>query len=205
MFTENEIANFVEDKEVARITKKLKKEFTSKVARFLEITEHDFLSIILLAPSVGVMLADVKLSIWEEMKLNRKARKYSKGGFFLTKDPVVHCMQYLLKNFNDWEDHFYLALKQIINLALKKNKVSISSIQEKTNNGDNFVADVMSAPYIIVRFISSFFLDDKDHILSTKKVSKAEFEKIKYIGEKLGLSNINIFQGFCNNFEIKSS
>jgi len=102
MFTENEVSALINDEDILAKTVELKKQFITKEAQFLEINDHDFLSLVILAPSVGVALANGSVSLFEEISLNKKARKLSKGGYFMKKDPVVVAMGYLIKNYNDW-------------------------------------------------------------------------------------------------------
>ena len=110
MFTENEVAIMLENKSVDEAVYNLKKEFVKDEAKFLEINNHDFLSLVLLSPSVGVALANKSVSLFEELALNKKARKLSKGGYFMKKDPVVIAMGYLIRNFSKWEDRFFNVL-----------------------------------------------------------------------------------------------
>ena len=49
----------------------------------MDLSEHDFLSLILMTPTVGIALANGSISLFEELALNKMARKMSKGGYFL--------------------------------------------------------------------------------------------------------------------------
>ena len=89
MFTENEIASLIARPDILEKIEPLKKEFIKKEAQFLEINDHDFLSLMIICPSVGIALANGSVSLFEEISLNKKARKLSKGGYWMKKDPVV--------------------------------------------------------------------------------------------------------------------
>ena len=120
MFTENEIGALILDPDIKESTEKLREKFIEEEAPFLEISIHDFLSLILITPSVGIALANSKVSLMEEMALNKKARKYSKGGYFLKKDPVVTAMGYLIKHYDIWSEIFYAHIKKLVGLMLDK-------------------------------------------------------------------------------------
>ena len=51
MFTENEIGALILDPAIKESTEKLKQEFIEQEAPFLEISDHDFLSLVLITPS----------------------------------------------------------------------------------------------------------------------------------------------------------
>jgi hypothetical protein len=61
----------------------------------------------------------------------------------------------------------------------------------------------MSVPYILVRFMSSFFLHDEAEIVDNRAISRVEFDKIKDIGNKLELNDLHVFKSFCNTFEVR--
>ena len=69
MFTENEISALISIPDIKQATEKLKNDFIEKEAPFMEISNHDFLSVILLTPSVGIALANNSVSLMEEMSL----------------------------------------------------------------------------------------------------------------------------------------
>ena len=56
-------------------------------------------------------LANGSVSLFEELALNKKARKLSKGGYFLKKDPVVYAMKFLLDKYDIWEARFFEVLR----------------------------------------------------------------------------------------------
>ena len=197
MFTENEIAVMIEIPEIQEATAAAKNEFITNEANFLEISDHDFLSLIMMTPTVGMALANGSVSLFEELALNKMARKMSKGGFFLKVDPVAHAMKFLIKNFDLWELKFYAVIK----LCMAKT-FAIDDLKRESVNG-NFAFAIMQVPYVFVRFLSTFFLHDDSDIAEERSISQVEFDKIIDIGNKLELDEYPIFKAFCNTFKVK--
>jgi hypothetical protein len=191
MFTENEIGALILDPDIKESTEKLKQDFIEEEAPYLEISDHDFLSLILLTPSVGIALANSSISLMEEMALNKKARKYSKGGYFLKKDPVVNAMGYLIKHYDVWSEIFYAQLKKLIWLMLNKDELMNSNIDAPGVTDEQYCVELLKAPFVLVRFISSFLSNTEDDDLSvSKKIGSNEYDRIIEILEKVDLINI---------------
>jgi hypothetical protein len=204
MFNEIEIAYLIEVKDIRDTTQQLKKDFIKKAAPYLEISDHDFLSLIMLSPALGIALADNKISFLEEVSLNKKARKLSKGSYFLTKDPVVFAMQFLIKNFAEWEDRFFQSVKVVLDSQINEDMVKACQSYEYNMEGYNFREEIMKSPYILIRFLSSFFMEDDDDIFNEKSMSSSEQKKLLEIGDKLGLMRFPVFQKFCKYFDLKT-
>ena len=204
MFTENEISAILEDPEILEAVQNLKNTFRSKEAPYLEISDHDFFCLTLMMPSISIALASGSISLMEEMALNKKARKVSKGGYYLKKDPVVYAMKFLIGNSEEWEVKFY----QIIALAMSKTFNFNNIVDEHTDaakvSESEFKKLLMNSPYIFIRFIHSFFWDDTHEDLSERRrISIVEFEKIKDIGNQLELSKTLVFRKFLDTFDVK--
>jgi len=204
MFTENEIAAILEDPEILEAVQHLKNNFRKKEAPFLEISDHDFFCLTLMMPSISIALASGSISLMEEMALNKKARKVSKGGYFLKKDPVVYAMKFLIGNAGVWENKFY----KIIVIAMKKTidfeKIVDGQTEASKISESEFKKLLMNAPYIFIRFIHSFFWDETHEDLSERRrISKVELEKIKDIGNQLELSKTLVFRKFLDTFDVK--
>lgn len=202
MFTEFEIETLIENEAINAAAFELKKEFIKNEAPYLEISDQDFFSLIVMAPTVGVALANGSVSLFEEMALNKKARKLSKGGYFMKKDPVVFGLKYLIKQYDNWESNFF----QVIRLTMEET-FDIASLEQaydqtKSVSESEYREEVLKSPYIFIRFLSSFFLDDDEDIISPRKISKVDFERVKSIGEKLGLNKIPLFHYFCSTFNV---
>jgi len=203
MFTEYEIETMMEYPEVQAATLELKKEFLKAEAPYLEIGDEDFFSLVVMTPTIGIAMADGNISLWEEMALNKKARKLSKGGYFMKKDPVVYAMKYLIKNYYNWSDRFFEVLKVTIQTACKLDDLGLSAFDpEKDVDYNEYKKAVLGSPYILIRFIASFFLEhDEDIINSNHKIGKTEYQRLLIIGEKLELDKIPVFQMFCQTFK----
>ena len=203
MFTEYEIETMMEYPEVQSAALALKKEFLKAEAPYLEIGDEDFFSLIVMTPTIGIAMADGSISLWEEMALNKKARKLSKGGYFMKKDPVVYAMKYLIKNYNNWSDRFFEVLKITIQTSCKPDDSDLTPFSpDQQVDYRAFKKAVLQSPYILIRFIASFFLEnDEDIINSNQKIGKTEYQRLLSIGEKLELDKIPVFQMFCQTFK----
>jgi hypothetical protein len=198
MFSEAEIAVINENEEVQKIVESLKTDFLEKEAKYFEISAHDFLSLIFLSTAVGKAMANDHISFAEEMSLQKKARKLSKGGFFISKDPVADGMKYLIKSFNNWEEKFYKAIFDIFHILFSDETI------KRANNPDYHYEDrIMNAPYLLIRFLSSLFLERDEDILNPGKIRKVEFDKISEIGKKIGFAELLIFTEFLDKYELK--
>ena len=191
MFTENEISALILDRNIKKETEKLRQEFIEKEAPFLEISVHDFLALILLTPSVGIALANDSVSLMEEMALNKKARKYSKGGYFLKQDPVVTAMGYLIKHYDIWSEIFYGHIKKLIGLMIDKDELMKSTVDSSDVTDEQYCVELLKAPFVLVRFISSFLSNSGDEDLSVeRKIGKNEYDRTIEILEKVDLIKI---------------
>ena len=166
MFTENEVAALVAVPGIQEATFELKKEFLKEEAPFLEISDHDFLSLVILTPSIGIALANGSVSLFEEISLNKKARKLSKGGYFMKKDPVVVGMGYLIKKYSVWSDRFCGLLRQLIDATLDVEELKRSNINTPDVSDDSFCLAGLQSSFIFIRYITSFFLDDRYRLVA---------------------------------------
>lgn len=203
MFTEYEIETMVEYPEVLEATLELKKDFLKAEAPYLEIGDEDFFSLIIMTPTIGIAMADGTISLFEEMALNKKARKLSKGGYFMKKDPVVYAMKFLIKNYYNWSDRFFDVLKKTIQVTCKLDDMETTKFDPESEvDYKLYKKAVLESPYLLIRFISSFFLEnDEDIINSNHKIGKTEYQRLELIGEKLELDKVPVFQMFCQTFK----
>lgn len=198
MFTEGEIDLIIQHPPVLELTEALKKDFSKKEAPYLDISAHDFLSLVILTPSVGKVKANGTMSFGEEMSLQRKARKLSKGGFFLSKDPVVYALKYLIKHYEDWEEPLLHYLRQVFDLLIDKEAV------EKVNDPNlSYTEAIMRAPYLFVRFMSSWFFERDEDIYDPGKIRASELDKIKHIMEHLDILSWPLCQELLKRYELK--
>ncbi|MEM8938466.1 MAG: hypothetical protein AAGC64_03860 [Bacteroidota bacterium] len=203
MFTEYEIESMLDYPEVKEAATTLKKEFLKEEAPYLEIGDEDFFSLVIMAPTIGIAMADGNISFFEEMALNKKARKLSKGGYFMKKDPVVYAMKYLIKNYHNWSDRFYNVLKTTIQTTIQLDQQTKKAFDPtKEIDYGEYKKAVLQAPYLLIRFISSFFLENDENIINRNhKIRKTEYQRLILIGEKLELDKIPVFQMFCQTFQ----
>ncbi|GAA0194106.1 hypothetical protein GCM10009122_57330 [Fulvivirga kasyanovii] len=203
MFSENEIATMIEIPAIHEATVAIKKDFISTEASMLDISEHDFLSLIMMTPAMGLTLSNGSVSLFEELGLNKMARKMSKGGYFLKVDPVAHAMKFALKNFDAWEDKFLQAIRismdATIDMQVLKN-LKGSNLEDPVKS---FARDLMTVPYIFVRFLSTMILNDEADIVDHRSISQVEYNKVIDIGKKLKIDDLPVFESFCRTFDVK--
>ena len=204
MFTENEISSLIIDPEIKKVTESLKEEFIEKEAPFLELSDHDFLSLILLTPSVGIALANNSVSLMEEMALNKKARKYSKGGYFMKQDPVVSAMGYLIKHYDSWSGVFFAHIKIVIGQLIDREELMKSNIDDDNVTDEEYCVEILKAPFILVRALSSFLSNSEyEDFVSVRKLPKVEYDRIIEILEKVDLINIPIVKKHLTKLVVK--
>jgi len=204
MFTENEVHSLLNHLGVFEEITKLKQQFIDEEAEFLEIEEHDFLSLILLTPSIGIALSNGSVSLFEEMALNKKARKLSKGGYWMKTDPVVFAMEHLIKGYDKWSPVFYAFIKELMENTVDVSALHSSSFKIEDVNDSNQCVEVLRAPFIIIRFLTSFFMNDEEEdILAERKIAKIEYDRVNEIAEQLGLKDLPVFQIYHSKLIIK--
>ena len=204
MLTANEISIVLEDPEVLESVQLLKNAFRKKEAPHLDISDHDFLSLVIMMPSISITLSTGDISLLEEMALNKKARTISKGGHYLKKDPVVYAMSFVVKNAGEWEDQFFQTIKLAMDKSFDTSLINDEDLDPSRVSDRDFKKRLMNAPYMFIRFLHSFFWDDTHEDLSDKRrISKKEFKKVQEIGDKLDLSKTIIFRKFLDTFDVK--
>ncbi len=204
MFTENEVAALLKYPGIQDKIAELKLNFIKEEAEFLEIEAHDFLSLILLTPSVGIALANGSVSLFEEMALNKKARKLSKGGYWMKQDPVVIAMKHLIDGYDKWASVFYENIKKLIHKTIDVDTLVNSGFDIATSKESEQCVEVLKSPFIAVRFITSFFMNDEEEdILSERRISKIEYDKINEIADQLGLEDLPIYQIYHSKLVVK--
>jgi hypothetical protein len=204
MLTANEISIILEDHDVLDSVQELKNAFRNKEAPHLDISDHDFLSLIIMMPSISITLSTGDISLMEEMALNKKARTISKGGHYLKKDPVVYAMSFLVKSAAKWEDQFFETIRLAMEKSFDKSLIDGGELDASRVSDREFKKMLMNAPYMFIRFLHSFFWDDTHEDLSDKrKISKIEFKKVQEIGDKLELSKTIIFRKFLDTFDVR--
>ncbi len=203
MFSEYEVSTFMNIPEVDEAVREVKKDFITTEAKFLEISDHDFLSLILMTPSVAIANANDNISLFEEIALNKAARKMSKGGYFLKKDPVERGMKFLIKSFDKWEAPFLNVIRMVMDNTFDKSSVHTTIENESEISFESFPLELMHVPFILVRYLSSFFLQGEVEIVGEHKISKVEYECVLDLGKKLEIDDLNVFKAFLTTFKVK--
>jgi len=203
MFTEDQIDALLEFPGVNELVDEIKEEFKSKEVPLIDISNHDFLSLVVLTPTIDLALANGSISLMEEMAINQKARKMSKGGHFLQTDPVVHALKYLIKKFDEWRDSFYRSLTLLMTNTSNLEDLNLVEDPEREVSEYEFEKSILHAPHIFIQFMATFFMSDIEQTTVHKKVSQIEYEKILEIGRKLEIDKYIVFKGFCQTFAVK--
>lgn len=204
MFTEKEVGALLKYPGILDKIAELKQQFIDEEAEYLEIEDHDFLSLILMTPSVGIALSNGSVSLFEEMALNKKARKLSKGGYFLKKDPVVFAMEHLIKGYNKWAPIFYGHIKNLMYKTVDVNAIIDKNFKVTESNESEQFVHVLKSPFVVVRFLTSFFMNDEEEdIFSVRKISQVEYDRVNEIADQLGFTEFPIYQIYHSNLVIK--
>jgi hypothetical protein len=204
MFSEYDVAILIEFEKINNALHPLKEDFIRDEAPMLDISDHDFLSLILMTPSVGVALANNSISLFEELALNKMARRMSRGGFFLKADPVVHAMKFMIKSFDKWEPRFYKVIRLTMDMSCDRSFLKSAERSMEFDDPIKLLAyDLMRVPHIFVNFMSSFVLTDESLTVGQRSISQVEFEKLQEIGNRLELMEFPVFQSFLNTFKVK--
>lgn len=203
MLTENEIAALINDPVLLEAIQCLKEKFRKEEAPYLEISDHDFFCLVLLMPGISIAMAKGSISLMEEITLKKKARKISKGGYFLKKDPVVYAMTFLTGKPDHWEKEFLELIRLAMERFIDMNVLQVPAGQADEQSDPDLNQLIFSAPYLFIRFLHSFFWDESDADLTeTRTVSEKEYAKIKEIGKTLQLDNTLIFRKFLDTFDV---
>ncbi len=205
MITDSEFVALMNDKDVLAATMNLKKDFLTSEMDFIELGDDDFVALVFLAPTVGIALANGTISLYEQLLLNNKARKLSRGSYFLKKDPVIKGLQFLIKNFTDWENKFYYLIEMVVHSSLKKNEMVYNTLKNEASLSGDFKVDVLNAPYVFVKFLSFIFLEEEDDLMNDRAISKVEHDKILEIAKKISIAEIPLFKVFWETFEVVES
>ena len=194
----------MELRDIRQATFELKEYFIKSEAPYLELSDHDFFSLAMMAPTIGMAKADGKVTLFEELALNKKARKLSKGGYFMKKDPVVYGMKFMIDKYEDWEANFCEILNKAMHMTFDMGALETTEQPPQEASYEDYKREVLKSPYILIRFISSFFLEhDEDIINKKRRLGQSEYRAMLSIGEKLGLNKLMVFQMFCKSFDVK--
>jgi len=207
MITEKELELLLAKPAIEAKLQDLKADFLKKEAQLLEISDHDFLALAILVPSLGLALANGTISLMEEQALNKKARRLSKGGYFLKRDPVVFAMKFLIKAYDKWELTFCTFLQEVLEST---GHISQYYVDQDAAESPDFEADLaemgfelMRLPYIVNQLTTAFFFNDSGEVLNERSIPQAEFQKLNDLGPKLGLDKLRYFKLLLATYEVK--
>lgn len=203
MLTENELATLMTEEKVLAAMMELKKDFLNADSSLKKLSDDDFISLVMLGPSIGMSLANGAISLFEELSLNRKAQSLSNRKILGRDDPFTGAMKYLIKNFSDWEERIYGFIKVTMYASLKESPLVYETLRNPEAGTNDFNKDLLNAPYILVKFISFLFTAEENELASGRSVSKIEHQKITDIGAALGLGDVPVFRMFCDSFDVR--
>lgn len=203
MFSENEVAMLLYRNEVRELVRDIHVEFVQREAPYMDLSLHDFLSLVLLTPCAGVALANGKVSLMEELALGRLGRRMSEGGYIITQDPVVHTMVQLIPRFSIWEARFLGIIREILQRTLDLEMIRKIRPAEISDPVMRFASVVLLVPHILVRVLSSFVLNENSDLCERRRISKVEHNKIASLGKELNLSELPVFTSFLQTFDVK--
>ena len=205
MLTETEIDSLLENEEIRKEVYGLKKSFLKEEAPYMEISDEDFLGLVLLTPSIKLSLADGTISLFEEIRLRRKARMFCKGNFmFFRKDPISVAMPFLIKNYDKWESAFMVVLKNVLGKSLRQNAMFKSMLETSAVSSQDLTKDLLQAPALLSGALASIFVDRDKELLASKNISQDQFLAIREIGEALELDRLPLFEKFINTYSVKA-
>ncbi|MDH5560816.1 MAG: hypothetical protein OEY59_08160 [Deltaproteobacteria bacterium] len=95
--------------EMPSISKKagdLKSAFIKDTGYSKEISNVDFLGVLLMTPALSIAMADGVIDYFENRYLSIKAREHSAGKYLPFMDPVVNMVEFLAQHLEKWERPF---------------------------------------------------------------------------------------------------
>ena len=112
-------------------------------------------------------------------------------------------MKYLIKDFDKWEEPFLDAIRLVMSKTFSKAEITTTLKKGEEPTFENFPLELMHVPYILVRYLSSFFLQGETEVADQHKISDVEYEKVLELGKRLEIDDLNVFKAFCATFVVK--
>ncbi len=204
MLTETEINSILQNPELKEEVYELKKRFLKEEAPYMEISDEDFLGLLILAPSIKISLADGSISFFEERRLKRKARMFCSGKFqFFSKDPISVAMPFLIKNFEKWESDIFEVLKDVLTKTLRQNKMFTQMLQTADVSSQDLTRDLLNAPNLLSGAMASIFVNRDEELIKSKNISEKQYQAIKEIGQYLEFDQLPLFGKFVDTYSVK--
>ncbi|MBU2513783.1 hypothetical protein KJ966_20775 [bacterium] len=179
-------------KEIADQVQLLKTEFSNKTGYGKDLSDSDFLGLIMMTPAVAIAMADKELSFFEMRYMGKKAREYSKGWHFLFKDPVANGLHVLSKNLEEWEKPFMEITKLVLKFQ-KDDKFLINEMNQTAQSAGGLSSAINNRLFLINSVLltlpGAFFIAWILGPIRAGKtaISKEEKGKIIDIAEQLGI------------------
>jgi hypothetical protein len=111
-------------------------------------------------------------------------------------------MSFLIKSYDKWEDEFFKVLKEILKLTFQQNTLLRTMLETGDISSQNLNKDLLHAPLLFTRMLTSFFMNRDDELIKSKNISKLQFETIKDIGHKLEFDRLPLFEKFINTYNV---
>jgi hypothetical protein len=196
-FHETEIAALLASRPVAAQVRQYKARWSLE-----HLSDSDFFAIVLLSPAVGLALANDNISLYEEMSLGKKARYFSKGGFFLRKGPVVEGLDRLIREFEALGPDCYALLALVIADMLAQYPAQSLPLADLELDLPDYRSILLSAPYFLTKLLAVIFLTEDEALLQPRSISRADYDELEHIGQQLGLAGTEAFRAFCQTYHL---
>lgn len=200
MLKESELFTLAADEKVQNAIATLRQDFQQAGKDFEKIIMEDFTALTLLAPAVGVALANKEITLFEELMLNRKARQLSRDYYFIKQDPIVDAMKYLVIHFEAWEGRFYQVISLMIEAILVQHGQTKENMKEQQALENEEL--MLATPPILTRLIAFLFLDREEDFFESRNVPIYDYKKIWEVGVRLGIDELVVFQRFYETFSV---
>jgi hypothetical protein len=113
-------------------------------------------------------------------------------------------MGYLIKHYDIWSGRFYSVLKYIMEITFDTSNLKKSNVDEPGISDEEFCFAGLQSPFIFIRYLTSFFLDDEEEdLVAERHLSQVERDRILDIGEKLGFTEIPLFNKFVTKLKVR--
>ena len=79
-----------------------------------------------------------------------------------------------------------------------------SKVNSEDVNDEEFCLEGLKSPFIFIRYLTSFFLDDEEEdLVAERNISRVEMERVMEIAHKLEFDKIPLFLKFTTKLKIR--
>ena len=122
----------------------------------------------------------------------------------MKRDPVVVAMGFLIKHYDVWADKFYSHLRMVMAHTLNMEKLLDSKVNSVDVSDEEFCLEGLKSPFIFIRYLTSFFLDDEEEdLVAERNISRVELDRIMEIAHKLEFDKIPLFLKFTTKLKLR--